>query len=30
MAIFSIINWFVYARSHYAGPKIDVARFGGK
>jgi choline transport protein len=28
MALFSIVNWFVYARRHYKGPRIDIKRFG--
>lgn len=27
MAIFALVNWFVYARTHYAGPKIDLTKF---
>lgn len=24
MAVFSAINWVVYARRHYKGPRIDL------
>lgn len=27
MAIFALVNWFVYARRHYAGPRIDLTKF---
>jgi choline transport protein len=25
MALFSGVNWVVYARKHYKGPRIDLA-----
>lgn len=27
MAIFALVNWFAYARTRYAGPKIDLTKF---
>ncbi|KAI4726177.1 amino acid transporter [Aureobasidium sp. EXF-10728] len=30
MALFSGINWIVYARKHYKGPRIDLAEVGGE
>ncbi|KFY29440.1 hypothetical protein V493_02357 [Pseudogymnoascus sp. VKM F-4281 (FW-2241)] len=27
MALFALVNWFVYARTRYTGPKIDLTKF---
>ena len=27
MAMFGLLNWFIYARKHYTGPKVDLEKF---
>ncbi len=29
MALFAVINWFIYARKHYEGPRVDLEKFRG-
>jgi len=27
MAMFGLLNWFIYARKHYTGPRVDLEKF---